>query len=647
MRISWNWLRTLVDIDVDVSAEHAAELLTGTGLEVEHIDPVEPVPGMLNGVVVGRVASCEKHPDADRLSICMVDIGAGDPEQIICGAPNVVEGQKVLVATVGTTLHMADGTALTIKKAKIRGVESRGMICAEDELGLGNGHDGILVLDQAAQVGMAASEHLGLHSDKVLEIGLTPNRADAMGHLGVARDLAAALDYREGARARVHLPDLSSFHPGEPGGAVRVTVEADHACSRYTGVTLQNARVGPSPAWIQDRLRSIGLRPINAVVDVTNFVMHELGQPLHAFDADRIQDGRIIVRHLPKGTSFITLDGKEHKLSDEDLMITDAKGGLCIAGVHGGLGSGVTEGTSRIFLESAHFDPISIRRTARRHGSSTDASFRFERGVDPEITLIALKRAALLLQQIAGAEVVGEVVDIHPHPAKHQEVALHLDRLRRSIGMEFKAADVRRILELLGYGILEGDTQRLLVSVPPYRVDVHREVDLIEEVLRIHGHDRVPVPDRLFIPSNPRAAIDPYALRRTVAGHFAARGLQEVMTSSLVNGGQLALLGIGPDELVRLKNPLSGEMDVMRPSLLSGLLSAAAYNAARQRPDLALFEQGRTYAAAPPAGGPMRERDRTAILFTGRRQREDGAATTVQRTSTRCAKRSRRSLNAR
>ncbi|MCB0791452.1 MAG: phenylalanine--tRNA ligase subunit beta [Flavobacteriales bacterium] len=620
MRISWNWLRTLIDLDI--GPERAAALLTNTGLEVEHLHREEPIKGMLAGVVVGHVLSCGKHPDADRLQVCMVDLGTGAAEQIVCGAPNVAEGQKVLVATVGSMLYMADGTALTIKKAKIRGVESRGMICAEDELGLGGGHEGIIVLDANARTGAPAAEHLGLRSDVVFEIGLTPNRADAMGHLGVARDLAAAATYREGLSAQVRTPDVSAFRPGGAGPVISVTVEAEHVCPRYAGLTLRNVRMGPSPEWMQERLRSIGLRPINAVVDVTNYVMHELGQPLHAFDADRIHEGRIVVRHLSEGTPFTTLDGKERRLSAEDLMITDPEGGLCIAGVYGGLHSGVTDGTSRIFLESACFDAVSIRRTARRHALNTDASFRFERGVDPGITVVALKRAALLLQEIADAEVVGEMVDIHPHPFPHREVTLDPTAVDRLLGTEIAVDHVRRILELLDYEVKTvGGSSKITVGVPPYRTDVHREVDLIEEVLRIHGQDRVPLPERLSCPSVPVKGTDPALFRQRLGTYLAARGFQEVMTSSLVNGAQMHRLGVAGEKLIRLRNPLSAEMDVMRPSLLHGLLAVAGYNTARQRPDLRLFEQGRTYAPGP-IGGPHVETDRTALLITGALHRE-------------------------
>ena len=621
MRISWNWLRTLIATDgsADLSVQEAAEVLTSTGLEVESVELLEPVKGMLQGVVVGHVQECTKHPDADRLSVCLVDQGTDGPVQIICGAPNVAVGQKVLVATVGATLHMAEGD-VTIKKTKIRGSESHGMICAEDELGLGQSHAGIMVLDPSAKPGTPAAEYLGLRTDHVLEIGLTPNRSDALGHFGVARDLVVALRHRTGRNLRPQPPDVSAFRDGGAGKAIAVEVENPHVCPRYCGLTLAEVHVAPSPAWLQERLRSIGSKPINNVVDVTNFVQHELGQPLHAFDAARIHESRILVRHLPAGTRFTTLDGTERALNEEDLMITDPAGGLCIAGVYGGIGSGVSDGTTTVFLESACFDPVSIRRTAKRHALHTDASFRFERGADPEITRFALERAALLLMEVADARPVGTVVDHYPHPRPWREVRLHLKNLERLTGLAFAMDEVVGILELLECRIADRSGSDLLVRVPPYRTDVHREADLVEEVLRIHGFDRVPLPARLQVP--------PAALRKGIsseaggalADHLAARGFREIMTASLVNGTSSAGLGAAdPKDPVHLLNPLSAELDTLRPSLLFGALQAAGHNLARQRRDLRLFERGRVYARS---GTGMYEEDRTALLITGRRWRE-------------------------
>jgi phenylalanyl-tRNA synthetase beta chain len=619
MRISWNWLNTLIDLD-GLSPRDVAEVLTSTGLEVESVEPLEPVKGMLAGVVVGHVVECAKHPDADRLSVTLVDIGQGEPLQIVCGAPNVAEGQKVLVALVGSTLHMTDGNSIVIKKSKIRGIESHGMICAEDELGLGQSHAGIMVLEPMARIGAPAAEVLGLRADHLFEIGLTPNRADAMSHLGVARDLAAALRYRTGREIAARMPDVSAFAQDDDARSVAVEVQAPHAAPRYAGLTLTNVKVGPSPEWLRERLNSIGLKPINNVVDVTNYVQHELGQPLHAFDADRIAEGKIIVRYLPAGTAFISLDGKERKLDAEDLMITDPNGPLCIAGVFGGLESGVSDTTTSIFLESACFDAISVRRTARRHALNTDASFRFERGVDPEITVLALKRAALLLREVAGAKVSSAITDIVAHEMPWREVKVHFANVDKLCGVAIGHDDVVKILELLDCRIASRTERMVVVHVPPYRVDVHREADLVEEVLRIHGFDRIPVPERLMVPAVMKDTATLEGLQQTLAAHLAARGFNEVMTPSLVSGERTVKLGAaGADELVRLLNPLSNELDVLRPTMLFGLLGAAAHNIARQRRDLRLFEKGRTYTSA---NGASREEDRTALLITGRRWRE-------------------------
>ncbi|MFT3886452.1 MAG: phenylalanine--tRNA ligase subunit beta [Flavobacteriales bacterium] len=622
MRISWNWLRTLIDTDLD--PQQAAAVLTSTGLEVESVTPMEPIKGMLQGVVVGHVLECAKHPDADRLSICLVDLGRGEPVQIVCGAPNVAAGQKVLVATVGAVLHMADGNPITIKKSKIRGVESPGMICAEDELGLGGGHEGILVLDPSARVGAPAAEQLGLKSDHVLEIGLTPNRSDAMGHYGVARDLAVALRHREGADAKLTLPDVSAFAPGTGDPAITVTVDAPHAAPRYAGLTLDRVRVGPSPQWMQEALQAIGLKSINNVVDVTNYVQHELGQPLHAFDAAKLEGGRIVVRMAKEGERFTTLDGKERTLSSEDLVIADAARPACIAGVLGGLDSGVTDGTTTVFLESACFEPTLIRRTARRHGLSTDASFRFERGVDPEITVYALQRAALLLQEVAGARVTSAVTDLYPAPRPWRAVTLSFARLDALCGTHIPADAVVEVLRALDCRIVERTEHIVHVEVPPYRVDVHREADLVEEVLRIHGFDNIPLPERLMVPAVHRPEVTLEGLQQRIALHFAARGFREVMTPSLVNGERAVQWRAATEgTLVRLKNPLSAELDVMRPTMLFGLLQAATHNIARQQRDLRLFEKGRVYRVHE---GAIVEEERTALLLTGRRWREQWRA---------------------
>ncbi len=618
MRISWNWLRRY--IDTDLTPQEAADVLTSTGLETESVERFEPVKGMLAGVVVGQVMECAKHPDADRLHVCQVDIGTGLLHQIVCGAPNVAKGQKVLVATIGTTIHLPDGTSFVIKKSKIRGQESLGMICAEDELGLGQGHKGIMVLATDAPVGEAAASHLGLVSDHVLEIGLTPNRTDAMGHVGVARDLRAALVHRRGSALELKLPNVDDFAKDGSGEPVPVAVADAYACPRYAGVLLTQVKVGPSPQWLQDHLNAIGLRPINNVVDVTNFVQHELAQPLHAFDADQLQGRRVVVRMATPGEPFTTLDGKERKLDAQDLVIADAERPVCIAGVFGGAESGVSERTTSVFLESACFEPGTIRRTARRHGLNTDASFRFERGVDPRMTVYALKRAALLLKEVAGAHIASEITDID-HTLKHvRTIALSFAHCDRLSGMHIPPDDVVRILELLGHTVIERKPDHVVVEVPPYRVDVHREADLVEEVLRIHGYDHVPLPERLMVPPVLHDALDAGSLAARLSAHLVARGVREIMTPSLVNGTKCVASGlVGDHELVRLKNPLSAELDVLRPTMLFGALSAIAYNINRQKKELRFFERGRTYRASPKG---MVETDVLGITITGRRFRE-------------------------
>jgi phenylalanyl-tRNA synthetase beta chain len=617
MRISWNWL--LQHVDTELSPEQAAEVLTSTGLEVESVEPYEPVKGMLQGVVVGHVLECTKHPDADRLSLTMVDVGQDEPLRIVCGAPNVAAGQKVLVATAGATLHMNDGSSITIKKSRIRGQESNGMICAEDELGLGEGHEGIVVLAADAVPGTPAAQHLGLTSDHVLEIGLTPNRTDAMGHVGVARDLIAALNHRRGLNLGLKLPDITAFAQDDHARATPVEVRDAHACPRYAGLTLTQVKVGPSPKWLQDRLLAIGLKPINNVVDVTNYVQHELGQPLHAFDADKLSGGSIVVRMAAAGERFITLDGKERTLDAADLVIADAEKPACIAGVFGGAHSGVCEATTAVFLESACFDPSTIRRTARRHGLSTDASFRFERGVDPEVTMYALKRAALLLKEVAGARISSPVTDIDHGRRSHAAVKLAFHQVEALTGVAIAPDQVVRILELLDFRVVDRSAQGITVQVPAYRVDVSRPADVIEEVLRIHGFDQVPLPARLSVPAVPADPFTLDRLRQQLGAHLAARGFREAMTPSLVSARR-ALAGAGADgALIRLSNPLSSELDALRPTLLHGMLGAVAHNLNRQARDLRFFEHGRTYAAA--ASG-SKETEALALVITGKRWME-------------------------
>lgn len=615
MRISWNWLKRY--IDTELTPQQAADILTSTGLEVESTEAFEPIKGMLAGVVVGHVLECGKHPDADRLSICKVELGSGDPVQIVCGAANVAAGQNVMVATVGTTLHMADGGSLVIKKSKIRGQESMGMICAEDELGLGQSHEGIMVLTADATVGAPAAEYLGLKGDHILEIGLTPNRNDAMGHIGVARDLVAAVRYRTDGAMDLKWPSVDEFAKDGDGVAIKVEVADPAACPRYAGVTLANVAVGPSPAWLQDALIAIGLKPINNVVDVTNFVQQELGQPLHAFDADRLSGGKIIVRKAQPNEAFVTLDGTDRKLSDQDLVIADAEVPACIAGVYGGVASGVSESTTRVFLESAYFDPTTIRRTARRHGLSTDASFRFERGVDPDRTVYALKRAAILLKELTGANVVSDVTDLDARGPNDHLIDLRFAACDALTGVKIPHDRIVQALELLDIIVEERDPEGVQVKAPGYRADVLRPADVIEEVLRIHGFDQVPLPERLMCPPVLSGSLTLESMTERLGGHLVARGFREIMTPSLTNG-ERAEKG-GATELVRLANPLSAELDVLRPTLLSGGLQAMAHNINRQQRDLRFFEQGRIYSTGKKRA---EETETLALTMTGRRWRE-------------------------
>jgi len=615
MRISWNWLSRY--IDTDLTPQQAAEILTSTGLEVESTEAFEPIKGMLAGVVVGHVLECAKHPDADRLSICKVDLGDGGPVQIVCGASNVALGQKVMVATVGTTLHMTDGGSLVIKKSKIRGEESMGMICAEDELGLGQSHAGIMVLGADTATGSTAAEYLGLKGDHILEIGLTPNRNDAMGHIGVARDLVAAVRYRTGGAVELKWPSVEGFAKDGDGVAVKVEVADPVGCPRYAGVTLANVKVGPSPAWMQEALIAIGLKAINNVVDVTNYVQHELGQPLHAFDADRLNGGTIIVRKANPNEAFTTLDGTVRRLNDQDLVIADAEAPVCIAGVYGGAASGVSENTKRVFLESAYFDPTTIRRTARRHGLSTDASFRFERGVDPDRTVYALKRAAILLKELAGATVVGDVTDLDARQPNDHAIDLRFAACDALTGIQIPHERIVHALELLGIVVVKRDPEGVVLKAPGYRADVLRPADVIEEVLRIHGFDQVPLPERLMCPPVLSGSLTSEGMSQRLGAHLVARGFREIMTPSLTNG-ERAEKG-GATELVRLANPLSAELDVLRPTLLSGALQSMAHNINRQQRDLRFFEQGRIYSTGTKG---TEETNTLALSITGRRWRE-------------------------
>lgn len=599
MNISYNWLKDYVSFDL--APEKVSEILTFIGLEVEETSVVEDIPGGLEGVVVAKVEECVEHPDSDHLHITKVSIGdASELLQVVCGAPNVAAGQKVLLATVGTSLPAPDGSVFKIKKSKIRGVESFGMICAEDELGIGSGHDGIMVLPEDAVVGTKAGDYLGLGTDTVFTIGLTPNRVDAASHIGVARDFAAYLKLN-GLGGELTYPDVTSFSEGS-GESIPVEVLATDAAPRYMGITLKNVKIAPSPEWMQKRLLAIGVRPINNVVDITNYVLQETGQPLHAFDVSKIEGGKVIVRRAEQGYRFTTLDGVEHELSDEDLMICNAEHPMCIAGVFGGLESGITEETVSVFLESAYFAPVSVRKTSKRHGIKTDASFRYERGADPEIVPFAARRAALLMQELAGAEVVGTVREVYPSVIARKQVSLNFARMESLIGKKIGAETILDILKYMDFRIISSTAEGAVVEVPSCKVDVYRECDVVEEVLRIYGYDNVELPERVVSSYQNTPNPDPESIRIKACDLLAANGFMECMNNSLTKADYYTSLHTYKKEnLPIVINPLSSDLNAMRQTLIFGGLEVIAYNLNRQSGDLKLFEIGNVYKYTPSA----------------------------------------------
>lgn len=624
MKISLNWLKDYIAIDL--APERIDRILTDTGLEVEGVEKIEAVKGGLQGVVIGEVLTCERHPDADRLNITTVNLGEGEPVQIVCGAPNVAAGQKVVVATVGCTLYPNPDEPFKIKKSKIRGVESHGMICAEDELGMGKSHDGIMVLAADAIPGTPASEFFNLGDDYLIEIGLTPNRADAMGHIGVARDLKAYLNVHENAQLEINRPDVSAFKVGEVINPVAIEVEDRERCPRYCGVTIEGVEVKASPEWLQKRLRTIGLSPINNIVDVTNYVMHELGTPLHAFDAG-VVNGKVLVRTAKAGETIVTLDEEERKLTETDLVIANASEAMCIAGVFGGIQSGVSDSTKAIFLESAVFNPVSVRKTARANGLNTDASFRFERGVDPELTMYALKRATLLIQEVAGGEVAMAPVDNYPEPIKPFQVSFNSVRCNQLIGVNIPETEMEKILTNLDISVVEKNDADWMLEVPAYRVDVQREADVVEEVLRIYGFNNVPLPEKLNTSLSYRPKPDKEGLKNQVADLLVGFGAFELLNNSLTKAAYVEELGqdvLLPERHVRMLNPLSNELDVMRQTLLFSSLEVVAYNQNRQRSDIKAFEFGKVYHKFESG---YHENERLLIILSGKREQENWNST--------------------
>ncbi|MFD2824573.1 phenylalanine--tRNA ligase subunit beta [Lacinutrix iliipiscaria] len=617
MKISYNWIKQF--IKTNWTAEQTSELLTDLGLEVEGISTYESIKGGLKGIVVGEVLTCIQHPNADRLKVTTVNIGSETPLQIVCGAPNVDQGQKVLVATIGCTLYTEKGEAWTIKKGKIRGEESHGMICAEDELGLGKSHDGILILDKATEVGRSAAELFDIENDQIFEIGLTPNRADAMSHLGTARDLKAGLLQKE-INIELITPSVSAFHVDNRTLKIDVDVKNKELAPRYCGVTISGLKVTESPAWLQNRLKSIGLTPKNNVVDVTNYVLHELGQPLHAFDAAKITGQKIEVKTVKAGTKFTTLDEIERELHEDDLMICDAEKPMCIAGVFGGISSGVTTTTTSIFLESAYFNPVSIRKTAKRHALNTDASFRFERGIDPNITEYALKRAALLIIELAGGEITSDIIDAYPNKIEDFQVRLSFENAKALIGEEIPKETIKSILSSLDIKVNNVTETGLGLTVPAYRNDVQREADIIEEILRVYGYNNIATTKKLNASISNASKFEDHKLQNIIGNQLVSQGFYEMLANSLTSPDYINLSEQLKDEHnIVMLNPLSNDLSVMRQSLLFSGLEALSYNINRKRSDLKFFEFGKTYHNY---NNQREEHKHLTLLVTGNRTNE-------------------------
>ncbi len=590
MKISINWLKDYIKLEE--SPEAIGDILTQAGLEVEGIEKFEAVPGGLKGLVIGKILTCAKHPNADKLSVTTVDIGDGEATPIVCGAPNVAEGQKVIVATVGAMLYPAPDESFKIKKAKIRGEVSEGMICAEDEIGMGTGHDGIMVLDTDMPVGTPAAQYFNLQADYVFEIGLTPNRSDATSHIGTARDLKAVMGHE------IQWPSVDAFKIDNTDRKIEVVVENTEACPRYSGVTISGVTISESPDWLKQKLLSIGLAPINNLVDITNFVLHEAGQPLHAFDADLIKGNKVVVKTLPEGATFITLDEKERKLKARDLMICDGEGnGMCIAGIFGGIKSGVTNATKNVFLESAYFSADYVRKTAMAHGLKTDASFRFERGTDPNATVFALKRAAMLIKELCGGTISSEIVDIYPNEIKEWDVDVKYKNVDRLIGKKLDHELIIKILESLDFKIAKKTADGFKAIVPTYRVEVTREADIIEEILRIYGFNNVEIPEFFsadFLSEFPE--VDREKLQFRTAEMLVSQGFYEIMANSLTKPSYASSLKeLDEDKNVIILNKLSEDLGVLRQTLLFSGLEAIAYNVNRKQKNLKFFEFGNTY----------------------------------------------------
>ena len=618
MRVSLNWLKTYIDIEL--SPEKVGEILTEIGLEVEGMEVIESIPGGLAGIVVGEVKTCGRHPNADKLSVTTVDIGLDRELPIVCGAPNVAAGQKVLIATVGTTLHPITGDPLQIKKSKIRGETSEGMICAEDEIGVGHSHEGIMVLPTDTKIGTPARDIFNLQTDYVYEIGLTPNRSDATNHLGVAKDLAAALKINYHLEEGVKMPDIKAFKVDNESAPIEVVVENTDACPRYAGLTISDITIKESPDWLKQRLQAVGVRPINNIVDITNFVLHELGQPLHAFDLSAITNGQVLVKTLPEGSVFKTLDEVDRKLSNTDLMICDGQSkGMCIAGVFGGAQSGVKESTTQIFLESAHFNPKWVRKTSMHYNLRTDAAKVFEKGSDPNVVVYALKRAALLIKELGGGQISSPIIDLYPQPIAPKKIKVRYSRINQLIGVHMSKEEIHQILEAMEMQIEAIDDHQFEVAIPTNKADVLREVDVIEEVLRIYGFNKVPLDQKLTTSMAVAEHPDPTQIKAVIGDLLASRGVNEIMAVSLTesryfNSGQF---GIQPSQLVYVNNTSNMHLDIMRPTMLISGLEAVLHNQNRQQSDLKLFEFGKAYQKDDQ--GNISETHHLSIFLTGSR----------------------------
>lgn len=613
MTISYNWLSEYLPETVD--PERLSHILTSIGLEVESIDHYESHKGGLKGLVVGEVLTCEKHPNADKLKLTTVNIGTASPLKIVCGAPNVAPHQKVIVAPVGVTIYPINGEPITMKAAKIRGEESQGMICAEDEIGLGSSHDGILVLPQNTKVGTPAAELYRIYTDVIFEIGLTPNRMDAMSHWGVARDVSAYLAHHDKKNVTVQLPSIKDLPTFKGKNPIEVVIENTNASPRYSGICINNVTIGPSPAWLQNKLKAIGVKSISNIVDITNFILHETGQPLHAFDADKISGNKVIIKNLPEGTPFVTLDGKERKLNPADLMICNAQNGMCLAGIYGGIDSGVTNSTKNIFLESAFFDAITIRKTSFAQGLRTDAATRFEKGTDISATVNVLKRAAALILELCGGEVASHIIDIYPEEKPKTYVTLKYHYLKKLSGKSYHPDAVKKILNRLGFEIEKEDIDSLKIAVPYHKPDIQLPADVVEEILRIDGLDNIDIPNAITMTPAVEENYETELLKERVATYLSSLGFNEILTNSITNKAYFSDEEL--KDVVKMKNSLSAELNIMRPQMIETGLEVVTHNLNRKNDNLKLFEYGKTYTIDKK--GKFEEKEHLCLYLTGKK----------------------------